>query len=237
MLKHFIEGGYEITDGKILICVKSIGPRKKCMPLRPAPLGPCTTMICESSLLSLHTVTTKKGVPTEKVDLGVFDDTAEATLTLWGSATASAAAWKVSHTILLITEPGWRIDKKAWISLTSSTQVDVDPAIPDTEWLRRFAQRLTRREHINPPFPEGGASSTKPSVRIEPELSTDGTKSLIPRRQKSHRCGSSTRSQTSTSCKSIQSSSEPVINAFTALAPRREASSPSCSASVHQNRD
>ncbi|EON69735.1 hypothetical protein W97_08997 [Coniosporium apollinis CBS 100218] len=128
-LKNFIEGGYEITDGKILVCVKSIGPRKK--------------------------FTTKKGIPAENVNIGVFDDTAEASLTLWGSSAASAGAWKVSHTILLITEPGWRIDKRAWISLTSSTQVDVNPAILDTEWLRGFAQRLTRREHVNPPFPEG----------------------------------------------------------------------------------
>lgn len=30
-LKNFVEGGYEITDGKVLVCVKSIGPRKKCM--------------------------------------------------------------------------------------------------------------------------------------------------------------------------------------------------------------
>lgn len=28
-LKNFAEGGYEVTDGKILVCVKSIGGRKK----------------------------------------------------------------------------------------------------------------------------------------------------------------------------------------------------------------
>ena len=32
-LKSFIEGGHELTDGKILVCVKSIGARKKCEPL------------------------------------------------------------------------------------------------------------------------------------------------------------------------------------------------------------
>ena len=30
-LKSFIEGGYDVPDGKILVCVKSIGGRKKCM--------------------------------------------------------------------------------------------------------------------------------------------------------------------------------------------------------------
>ena len=29
-LKGFIEGGHEVADGKILVCVKSIGGRKKC---------------------------------------------------------------------------------------------------------------------------------------------------------------------------------------------------------------
>jgi hypothetical protein len=26
--------------------------------------------------------------------------------------------------------------------------------MPDADWLRTFAQRMTRREHVNPPFPE-----------------------------------------------------------------------------------
>ena len=29
-LKNFVEGGHEVVDGKILVCVKSIGGRKKC---------------------------------------------------------------------------------------------------------------------------------------------------------------------------------------------------------------
>ena len=29
-LKSFIEGGYDVSNGKILVCVKSIGGRKKC---------------------------------------------------------------------------------------------------------------------------------------------------------------------------------------------------------------
>lgn len=67
--------------------------------------------------------------------------------------TASASSWRPSHTVLLITRPGWRIERSTYISLTSNTLVDVDPAMPDTLWLRSFAARLTRREDINPPFP------------------------------------------------------------------------------------
>ncbi len=37
-LKNFIEGGHEVADGKILVCVKSIGGRKKCEEL------PCCKM-------------------------------------------------------------------------------------------------------------------------------------------------------------------------------------------------
>ena len=29
-LKNFIEGGYDVADGKILVCVKSISVKKKC---------------------------------------------------------------------------------------------------------------------------------------------------------------------------------------------------------------
>ena len=32
-LKSFIEGGHELMDAKVLVCVKSIGARKKCEPL------------------------------------------------------------------------------------------------------------------------------------------------------------------------------------------------------------
>lgn len=29
-LKNFVEGGSDVEDGKILVCVKSVGGRKKC---------------------------------------------------------------------------------------------------------------------------------------------------------------------------------------------------------------
>lgn len=39
--------------------------------------------------------------------------------------------------------------------MTSATIVDVDPRIPDADWLRRWSLRQRSREAINPPFPEG----------------------------------------------------------------------------------
>ena len=102
------------------------------------------------------TVTTKAGFQAQKVDVNVFDDTSEATLTLWGRVTSSARSWKVSHTILLLTNPGFKEDRRATISLTTRTHVDVDPCMVDAVWLRGFAKRLTMREHANQPFPEKG---------------------------------------------------------------------------------
>lgn len=29
-VKNFLDGGYDVEDSKILVCVKSIGARKKC---------------------------------------------------------------------------------------------------------------------------------------------------------------------------------------------------------------
>jgi hypothetical protein len=34
-LKSFTDGGYDIEEPKLLVCVKSIGARKRCMPLLP----------------------------------------------------------------------------------------------------------------------------------------------------------------------------------------------------------
>lgn len=98
-------------------------------------------------------VTNRKGVSTDVVKVRVFDNTCEATLTLWGCAVTSASAWQTSSTVLLFTNAACRVDRGVWMSLTANTFVDVDPDIPDATWLRRFAHELTRRQHVNPAFP------------------------------------------------------------------------------------
>lgn len=153
-LKNFIEGGHELADGKILVCVKSIGGRKKCEEC-PAP-----TREYECSGLISFPVVTKKGKDAEKVDVNVFDDTADAKFTLWGPLCSSPSNWKTSYTILLITRPGFYGEGRPLLSLTDNTHVDVDPCMTDAYWLRGHAQRLTKREHVNQPFPEGGVCSS-----------------------------------------------------------------------------
>ena len=91
--------------------------------------------------------------------MNVFDDTADAKLALWGPLCSSSAYWKTSHTILLITRPGLYGEGRALLSLTNNTHVDVDPFMIDAYWLRGHAQRLTKREHVNQPFPKGGKLS------------------------------------------------------------------------------
>jgi len=101
-------------------------------------------------------VTSKRGEANDVVKVIVFDDTGEATLSLWRSMADSAQNWTAGHTILLITNPGWRIDKCIWLSVTSNTMFDIDPEVSDAFWLRNFAQRMTKREHTNFPFLMGG---------------------------------------------------------------------------------
>jgi hypothetical protein len=95
---------------------------------------------------------------TELVNVGVFDDTADAGLTIWGTAMFSVNAWQPSSTMLLITNPTLRLDRHPSISFAAITHVDIDPKIPDADYVRRFAQGLTKREHVNTPFPDGGWS-------------------------------------------------------------------------------
>ncbi|KAL8846793.1 MAG: hypothetical protein Q9221_008143 [Calogaya cf. arnoldii] len=130
-LMSFVDGGHDTTPtAKVLLCVKSIGGRKK--------------------------FTTKKGEVVDVVNVMIFDDTCDATLALYGRLAKSAADWKASDTILLLSNPGFRSDKKPTLSINSNAYVDVDPSMGEAEWLRTFAQRLTTREVVNVPFPEGG---------------------------------------------------------------------------------
>ncbi|KAF2173008.1 hypothetical protein M409DRAFT_62645 [Zasmidium cellare ATCC 36951] len=145
-LQNFIDGGYDVIDAKILVVVKSIGAKKK--------------------------VTRKDESTVENINLQVHDDTAEATLGLWGTLAFSPFGqsidasvtdaeesttrhgWVPGETVLLMQAPGWKFGRTTYLSFTSTTILDIDPDIPDADWLRRWALRQKSREAINPPFPE-----------------------------------------------------------------------------------
>ncbi|KAF7448985.1 hypothetical protein Ptr902_02924 [Pyrenophora tritici-repentis] len=126
-LKSFTDGGYDVEEPKLLVCVKSIGARKKYM--------------------------NRNGTTSELISLGIFDDTSDGLLTLYSSMCDSASLFTPSKTVLLISNPGWRIEKIAKLTVSGNSRVDVDPNMGDAHRLRALAQRLTKKEHVNPPFP------------------------------------------------------------------------------------
>lgn len=92
----------------------------------------------------------------QNLELIVFDDSLEVVLSLWDASVESARSWKPSETILLLTNPGFRDDKREKIYIAQSTLVDVNPVMYDAKWLRDQAQNRAKRDHINPPFPSSG---------------------------------------------------------------------------------
>ncbi|KAK5131070.1 hypothetical protein LTR08_001356 [Meristemomyces frigidus] len=143
-LQNFLDGGYDVVDAKVLVVVKSIGAKKK--------------------------VTRKDESVTESINLKVHDDTAEATLGLWGTTASSPLSrhaanetnpeaaqtrrgWTIGETVLLLQGPNFKTGSNSFLNINASTLVDVDPQIPDADWLQRWALRLESREAINPPFP------------------------------------------------------------------------------------
>ncbi|CAN9237725.1 unnamed protein product [Alternaria alternata] len=132
-LKSFTDGGYNVEEPKLLVCVKSIGARKK--------LAYSTTRH-EPQRHNL-----------QLISIGIFDDTADGQLTLYSSMCDSASLFIASKTVLLISNPGWRIEKLARLTLSGNSRIDIDPDMGDARRLRALAQKLTKKEHVNPPFP------------------------------------------------------------------------------------
>ncbi|KAF1846902.1 uncharacterized protein K460DRAFT_49741 [Cucurbitaria berberidis CBS 394.84] len=127
-LKSFADGGYDVEEPKLLVCVKSIGARKRYI--------------------------NRNDTTSELIYIGIFDDTADASLTLYGGLCDSASSFQPSKTVLLISSPGWRIEKTAKLTLNGNSRVDIDPDMGDARRLRALALRLTKKEHVNPPFPD-----------------------------------------------------------------------------------
>ena len=89
----------------------------------------------------------------DKLEILVFDDTLEIILTLWDQLCSSASQWQPSSTILLLTNPTYKGDRQ--IGVDANTLIEVDPSMDDASWLREHAKNKSKREHVNPPFPEG----------------------------------------------------------------------------------
>ena len=136
-LKAFIEGGHDVPDAKILVGVKSIGAKK--------------------------TITLKKDPPvsSELIEVVLFDDTGEITLSLWRETAESAREWLASETILLITRPSFRESTSKYggkpiLGVNARSLVDVNPSDewPDAKWLRNWLKDLRKRDSVKQEVPE-----------------------------------------------------------------------------------
>lgn len=129
-LKQFINGGHEVRRKRLLACVKSIGARKS--------------------------ITTKKGSKTDLTEVVLFDDTAEILLKIWGDMGLSAREWVPSQTIILLSDPTFRLDfNRPSVGIGSASMVDVDPHFPDAAWLRKYASRKNKKESMDQTIDEG----------------------------------------------------------------------------------
>ncbi|KAL7623056.1 hypothetical protein AAE478_006735 [Parahypoxylon ruwenzoriense] len=137
-LKAFLASGHDMGVGKILVCVRSIGPRR--------------------------TVQLKKRQGTiDLVEVSIFDETATCILKLWRDKVTSAMSWVPNQTILLISKPTCRVngnpgnrnDTSYEVGIAHNSMVDVDPLFPDADWLRNKVESMSKKESIYIPFPSG----------------------------------------------------------------------------------
>ena len=150
-LENLADGGHELHNCRVLVCVKSIGQRKrrKGIKIRAALLW----------IWLINQVNFKKNSKDHAVDtleVMVFDDTREVIMSLWEDLINSAFLWTPSRTILLLTNPGWKEGKLGKVLVNSNTFIDIDPDLYEAEWLRNRAQGMAKRAHVNPPYPDQG---------------------------------------------------------------------------------
>ncbi|KAI0455937.1 hypothetical protein F5B21DRAFT_177998 [Xylaria acuta] len=134
-LKAFLASGYDLGEGKILVCVRSVGPRRTIYPKKR-----------EGTL--------------DMVEVGIYDDTAHCVLKLWEDKIMSAKSWIPNQTILLLSQPWCRdyTDRQGVVhvevGIGYSSMVDVDPDFPDATWLRTRVHDMAKKERVIVPFPE-----------------------------------------------------------------------------------
>ncbi|OHE94023.1 hypothetical protein CORC01_10715 [Colletotrichum orchidophilum] len=135
-LCQYLKTGHDISGARIIVCVKSVGSRRRI-------------------------ITRDLAREAELIEVTVWDDTASCVLTLWDDKADSAKFWKPNETILLFTSPKFvspRDSKptptNAGISLSYNTLVDVDPDFQDAKWLRQWVKNRVKKDTVCVPFPK-----------------------------------------------------------------------------------
>ncbi|KAH8601721.1 hypothetical protein B0O99DRAFT_713739 [Bisporella sp. PMI_857] len=131
-LASYIGGGHDgVTDAKILVCVKSIGAKKR--------------------------VSNRNGSENDLVEVWLMDHSGEIRWTVWNDFIEAVKEWEPGKTILLISSPGYKSGNEGRVDLgvTKETFVDVEPQFGDAQWLRRYAEGRGKKECMDQTFPEG----------------------------------------------------------------------------------
>ena len=131
-LESYIGGGHDgVVGAKILVCLKSIGAKKR--------------------------ITRKDGTPSDLMDVLLFDHTGDIKCKIWSGLIESAKEWQPGKTILLISNPTYKMDfgNKGMLFVGRMTTIEVDPDFPDADWLRKHAVGLTKKESLCLEIPEG----------------------------------------------------------------------------------
>jgi hypothetical protein len=131
-LDSYLSGGHDgIVGVKLLVSVKSIGAKKKIMK--------------------------NSGGECELATVLLVDHTGEMRWTIWNDLIDSAKEWQPGKTILLVSNPGYKVERsgKGSVAIQHSTMIEVEPNFPDAEWLRRYIVGLTKKESLCLEFPVG----------------------------------------------------------------------------------
>ncbi|KAK9426161.1 hypothetical protein SUNI508_12522 [Seiridium unicorne] len=135
-LKSFLSSGFDMGEGKILVCVRSVGPRKTIQPRR------------------------REG-PLDLVEVGICDETATSVLKLWGDHVPTSKSFVPNHTILLISHPicktaGQQVGKSqssTEVSIGYSSMVHLNPIFAEAAWLRKKITDISKKESVLVSFP------------------------------------------------------------------------------------
>lgn len=142
--ENFLSTGYSFTDGKFLVCVGSIGPRKS---------------------ISLR----KNSGTVDMTEVRVFYDTAATVLKLWEGKVASAKIWQPNLTILLVSRSTSRTSDRpgpvavSEVGLGRNSTVEVEPCFRDAEWLRGRASARREGQRVLTLFPESEFACNDPA--------------------------------------------------------------------------
>lgn len=136
-LESFLSSGFDVGEGEILVCVRSVRPQTTFQRRRRE-----TTI--------------------ELAEIDIFDDSTTSILKLWGDHAASAKSFVPNQTLLLISQPtchagatrGAQEQHASELSVGYHSMIFVDPDTPQSRWMRSKITELSRKHSIVTMVPE-----------------------------------------------------------------------------------